>query len=144
MQAIKSETQKSVVTKCAVKECQNPVDKNTGIPLQSDGFLICRSCNRLRKSCSVCDGILPRTEFPPDPKMQNGIRNQCKQCRAHLKRGYSAELIRKNFPRMTEDGHKQTHCLDLCNTELAMGQPIAGDDCNCQLCTDARAGKVMS
>ena len=144
METTKSRTQKAVLTKCTVKECKNSSDLHTTMSIRGGEDQVCKSCKQLRKSCSLCDGILPRTEFSPDPRMKDGLCSRCKQCVKHLKRGYSVELIRKNFPRIDEEGHKHTHCLDLCDTELAMGQPIAGDDCNCQLCTDTRTGKLLS
>jgi len=144
METAKSRTQKAVLTKCTVKECQNSSDLHTTMSIRGGEDQVCKSCKQLRKSCSLCDGILPRTEFSPDPRMKDGLCSRCKQCVKHLKRGYSAEMIRKNFPRIDENGHKHTHCLELCDTELTMGQPIAGDDCHCQLCTDTRTGKLLS
>ena len=144
METTKSRTQKAVLTKCTVKECQNSADLYTTMSIRGGEDQVCKSCKQLRKSCSLCDGILPRTEFSPDPRMKDGLCSRCKQCVKHLKRGYSAEMIRKNFPRIDEDGHKHTHRHDLCDTELAMGQPIAGDDCECQLCWDSRTGKLLS
>ena len=142
MDTVKSRTQKVVLTKCTVKECQNPADLHTTMSIRGGEEKVCKACKQLRKSCSLCDGILPRTEFSPESRMSDGLRSQCKQCRKHLKRGYSAEMIRKSFPRIDEDGIRHLHCMDFCETEIAMGQPV--EDCKCQLCHDSHTGKLMS
>jgi len=144
METAKSRTQKAVLTKCTVKECQNSADLYTTMSIRGGEDQVCKPCKQLRKSCSLCDGILLRTEFSPDSRMKDGLCGRCKQCMKLLKRGYSAELIRKNWLRIDEDGNKQVHRTELCDTELAMGQPIAGDDCECQLCWDSRTGKLLS
>jgi len=135
-------TIEDVPPKCTVIECRNLPDVHISIRGGEDK--ICKACKRLRKACNLCEGILLRTEFSPDSRMKDGFCGRCKQCMKLLKRGYSTELIRKNFLRIDEDGHKHTHCRDFCDTELAMGQPIAGDDCECQLCWDSRTGKLLS
>jgi len=138
-------TQKKII-RCTVQECQNVVTTDLEILMPRDcgPQPICSTCQKSRKSCTLCGCILSLKYFSPDSKMKRGYRSRCKQCENHLKRGYSAEMIRKNFPRIDEDGHKHTHRHDLCDTELAMGQPIAGDDCECQLCWDSRTGKLLS
>ena len=135
-------TVEDVPPKCTVNECRNLPDVH--IQIRGGEDKICKSCKRLRKSCNLCEGILLRTEFSPDSRMKDGLCGRCKQCMKLLKRGYSAELIRKNWLRIDEDGNKQVHRTELCDTELAMGQPIAGDDCECQLCWDSRTGKLLS
>lgn len=135
-------TIEDVPPKCTVNECQNLPDAHTTISVRGGEDKICKACKRLRKACNLCEGILLRTEFSPDSRMKDGFYGRCKQCMKLLKRGYSAELIRKNFPRIDEDGIRHSHCMDSCDTELAMGKP--NDDCNCQLCTDSRTGKLLT
>jgi len=131
------------IYKCRTRECQNMITDKTGIIID-DNTRICLECKKNRKVCGLCGATLLRTQFSPNPQTRDRLHRQCKQCRALLKRGYSAELIRNNWLRLDEDGEQQTHRHDLCDTELATGQPIAGDDCFCQLCWDSRTGKLLS
>jgi hypothetical protein len=69
---------------------------------------------RTHKRCPRCQGWLPLSDFPPNPKLRSGRHSYCRSCRDEYRRewreAHPEELARYNAKLRL--GERQRDCVD--------------------------------